>query len=72
MLALKKVTGLGLIALIGAFLAGVVVSSLVFIRPAKADLDPKALVYTLPDKIQWTKQGDGAENAVLVGDPSKP
>ena len=68
----KKAAVFGLIALACAFVAGVVVSLVVFIRPAKADIDPKALIYTLPDKIQWSGQADGAQNAVLVGDPSKP
>ena len=34
--------------------------------------DPKVLSYKLPDQIHWTKNGGGAEQAVLVGDPSKP
>jgi hypothetical protein len=36
-----------------------------------ADLDPKAITIQLPNQIKWTK-GNGAETAVLVGDPSKP
>jgi quercetin dioxygenase-like cupin family protein len=36
-----------------------------------ADLDPKAITIQLPKEIKWTK-GNGAETAVLVGDPSKP
>jgi hypothetical protein len=36
-----------------------------------ADLDPKAITISLPKDIKWTK-GNGAETAVLVGDPSKP
>ncbi len=36
-----------------------------------ADLDPKAITIQLPHDIKWTK-GNGAETAVLVGDPSKP
>jgi hypothetical protein len=72
MLTAKKLSAFGLIALTCAILAGVIVSVVVFIRPANADVDPKALIYKLPDQIQWTKAGDGAENAVLEGDPSKP
>lgn len=72
MLTAKKWNVFGLIVLASAILAGVIVSVVVFARPAKADLDPKALIYKLPDQIQWTKAGDGAENAVLEGDPSKP
>jgi len=37
-----------------------------------AQPDPKVLSYTLPDKIHWTSNGSGAEEAVLAGDPSKP
>jgi hypothetical protein len=36
-----------------------------------ADLDPKAITIQLPKEIKWTK-GNGSEQAVLVGDPSKP
>ena len=37
-----------------------------------ADLNPAAVAYTLPDKIAWKATGSGSEQAVLVGDPSKP
>jgi hypothetical protein len=50
-------------------------AAIVLIGPAtanlKADLDPKAITISLPKDIKWTK-GNGAETAVLVGDPSKP
>jgi hypothetical protein len=36
-----------------------------------ADLDPKAISIQLPKDIKWTK-GNGSEQAILVGDPSKP
>ena len=38
-----------------------------------AELNPAAVIYQLPDKIDW-KQGTnpGVRGAVLVGDPSKP
>jgi quercetin dioxygenase-like cupin family protein len=36
-----------------------------------AEPDPKAITYTLPDKIQWNK-GANQDNAILQGDPSKP
>ena len=35
------------------------------------ELDPKAVVYTLPDKINW-RRGATADTAILQGDPSKP
>jgi quercetin dioxygenase-like cupin family protein len=37
-----------------------------------AELDPKAVIYQLPDQINWKDSGAGAKNAVLMGDPSKP
>lgn len=37
-----------------------------------ADLNPAAVVYTLPDKIAWKSTGSGSEQAILAGDPSKP
>jgi hypothetical protein len=38
-----------------------------------AELDPAAVVYKLPDQIQWSPVNDrGAQSAVLFGDPSKP
>jgi ChrR-like protein with cupin domain len=36
------------------------------------DLNPAAIVYTLPDKIQWHDDPMGLKSAVLYGDPSKP
>jgi hypothetical protein len=39
-----------------------------------ADLDPKAVVFKLPDQIEWKQGGNnpGVRQAVLQGDPSKP
>ena len=38
-----------------------------------AGLDPAALIYQRPDQIKWNPpSAAGAQNAVLVGDPSKP
>ncbi len=37
------------------------------------ELNPPALVYQLPDQIRWNPpSAEGVQNAVLVGDPSKP
>ena len=36
-----------------------------------AEPDPKAITYTLPDKIDW-KKGAASDSAVLLGDPAKP
>ncbi len=53
------------------FLA-VAASAAMFTSAMAADLNPAAVTYTLPDKIEW-KQGSGRnQQAVLVGDPSKP
>jgi len=37
-----------------------------------ADLDPKAINIQLPKDIKWVATAGGSEQAVLVGDPSKP
>ena len=38
-----------------------------------AELNPAAVTYKLPDQIQWSPVGpEGAQTAVLVGDPTKP
>ena len=38
-----------------------------------AELNPAAVIYKLPDQIPWTPVSpSGAQNAVVVGDPSKP
>jgi len=38
-----------------------------------AELNPAAVIYQLPDQIKWNPPSpNGAQNAVLVGDPSKP
>jgi hypothetical protein len=42
-----------------------------FLPGRAAEPDPKAIFYTLPDKIAW-KKGANADNAILQGDPSKP
>ena len=41
---------------------------------AAMELDPKALVYRLPDQIQWRDPtgASGVNQAVLHGDPTKP
>jgi len=38
-----------------------------------AELNPAAVVFKLPDQIPWSPvDARGAQNAVVVGDPSKP
>jgi hypothetical protein len=40
---------------------------------AAAELNPAAVVYKLPDQIQWSApDARGVQNAVVVGDPGKP
>ena len=74
----------GSVALAGALVAAIVIFAFVFIRPAKAgpgpakadgnpaNLNPAAIAYTLPSQLKWVTQPNGAINAVLRGDPSKP
>ena len=39
---------------------------------ARADLNPAAVTFKLPDQIKWSDPSPaGAQNAVLVGDPAK-
>ena len=51
---------------------GLAASAALFGTAFAADLNPAAVVYTLPDKIDWKKTGSGSEQAILAGDPSKP
>lgn len=39
---------------------------------AAGELNPKAISYKLPDQIQWRETKSGSQEAVLLGDPSKP
>ena len=67
-----------------AALAGAVGASMVIFAFAKgspgparaegnpANLNPAAISYTLPKDLKWVTQPNGAINAVLRGDPSKP
>ena len=51
---------------------GVAASAAICTSSIAADLNPAAVTFTLPDKIEW-KQGSGrAQQAILAGDPSKP
>jgi hypothetical protein len=42
-----------------------------FVPGRAAEPDPKAVAYTLPDKIEW-KVGAASDTANVQGDPSKP
>ncbi len=61
---------LGFAALLAAnFAANFAASSVAF----AAELDPKAVVYKLPDQIKWSEPWPaGNQTAVLFGDPAKP
>jgi hypothetical protein len=44
-----------------------------FVQTRAVELDPKVLVYKLPDQINWGPVTPaGNQQAVLFGDPSKP
>jgi len=40
--------------------------------PPTADLNPAMVTYQHPDQIKWTGNPSGPQQAVLLGDPSKP
>jgi hypothetical protein len=56
------------------FLLAVPLLTLGWVSPGQAaELNPAALTYKLPDQIKWNPpSAAGSQNAVLVGDPSKP
>ncbi len=51
---------------------GVAASAAIVTSAIAADLNPAAVAFTLPDKIEWKKGSGRNEQAILVGDPSKP
>jgi hypothetical protein len=53
-----------------AFITGLLVCGA---ATQSAELDPRAVVVTLPERIAWvSRPGGGSDAAVLVGDPEKP
>src|ERR1700733_13951357 len=53
----------------------IAIAALLMLLPvaAAADLDPKAVLFMLPDQIPWKENtAAGNANAVVYGDPSKP
>jgi hypothetical protein len=54
-----------------AGIAAVGIAALLTSPSRAAQPDPKAVIYTLPDKIEW-RVGEASDNATLQGDPSKP
>jgi hypothetical protein len=55
-----------------SLLLGVAVTAASFTSAIAADLNPAAVTYILPDKIAWKQTSPGSQQAILVGDPSKP
>ena len=54
-----------------AGIAAVGIAALLTSPSRAAQPDPKAVIFTLPDKIEW-RLGEASDNATLQGDPSKP
>jgi hypothetical protein len=54
------------------FLLSIATLALLLAAPTSADLNPAALTYKLPNQINWVEESNGALQAVLKGDPSKP
>jgi len=57
------------------WVVALVAAMAVSISSAKApvpDLNPAAISIKLPNQIHWDHGENGADNAVLLGDPSKP
>jgi hypothetical protein len=61
----SRISRLSLVSLVSVMLIGLASAGV------SADLDPKAINIQMPKEIKWVR-GNGAETAVLVGDPSKP
>ncbi len=57
-----------------AAMAGVAFASVTGPTPDPSTLNPAALTFTPPEKLDWKPSGGiaNAETAVLVGDPNKP
>ena len=52
-------------------LCALVALTVVLVPVQGAQIDPKAITYTLPENIQW-QIGATSDSASLLGDPSKP
>lgn len=58
---------------IGRWFAPLALLGIVALGAAKpADLNPAAILIQKPDQIKWSTENNGAQNAVLLGDPTKP
>lgn len=54
------------------WLSALSLALLLLFAPAKADLNPAAVAYKLPNQIPWKDNPIGAQMAVVRGDPDKP
>jgi hypothetical protein len=62
----------GVAMLIRTVTSALLAALMVLLVPGRAaDLDPKAITVTLPDKIQW-RIGANQDSAILQGDPNQP
>jgi hypothetical protein len=48
---------------------GVAASATIFTSAIAADLNPAAVAFTLPDKIEWKQGSARSQQAILAGDP---
>jgi len=56
---------------IAAALVALAAGQIVGMGAMAAELNPAAVIYKLPDQIPWKLNPNGADSAVLYGDPSK-
>jgi len=58
---------------LGQGFAALAFAGIVALAAAKpADLNPAAIMIQKPDQIKWSTENNGAQNAVVLGDPTKP
>src|SRR4029450_11377487 len=51
---------------------GAALSATMFTSSIAADLNPAAVTYTLPDKIEWEQGSGRKQQAILGGDAARP
>jgi hypothetical protein len=58
---------------VGSFATAAIPALMLFGAAHAVELDPKAVVYTLPENVKWIEnKAAGNAQAVITGDPSKP
>jgi hypothetical protein len=58
---------------VGRFVAAAIPALMLFGGAHAFELDPKAVVYTLPENVKWIEnKAAGNAQAVIAGDPTKP